>query len=72
MTTVEAINVIEQALEIGRKAGAYTFRDSTLIFNALGVLSQLKEAEENKQAAPTQVAPETQEPAQEPKAKKGK
>jgi hypothetical protein len=45
MTITEALNVIDQALDMGRKAGVYTFGDAALIFNAMGVLSQLKDKE---------------------------
>lgn len=38
MNEKEAINVLVQAAEFGQKAGAYTIKDSALIYAAIRVL----------------------------------
>lgn len=50
MNLKDAISVVEQALEIARKAGVYTFADSAMIYSALGTLAQLKEAQVQAEA----------------------
>lgn len=39
MTTVEAINVLLQGVEAGRKHAIYTFQDAALIYEAINVLT---------------------------------
>lgn len=39
MTTVEAINVLLQGVDAGRKRGIYTFQDAALINEAINVLT---------------------------------
>lgn len=58
MTLKDAINVVEQALEIARKAGVYSFGDSAMIFSAMSVLSPLKNQEEKQNENPEVQAPD--------------
>lgn len=39
MNEKDAINVLTQAVLIGQKAGIYSFKDSTLIYQALTILN---------------------------------
>ena len=48
MSVKEAINVVEQALDMARKAGIYSFGDSTAIYQALLTLVPLKEAKNDE------------------------
>jgi hypothetical protein len=46
MTTVEAINVLLQGVEAGRKHAIYTFQDAALIYEAITVLTGKNQKEE--------------------------
>ena len=40
LTPQQAVKVLINAAQVGQKAGAYSFEDSTLIFQAIGTLTQ--------------------------------
>lgn len=44
----QAIEVLVQAVEIGRKAGVYSFKDSNLIYQAITVLGEKYGANKKK------------------------
>ena len=49
MTTVEAINVLLQGVEAGRKHAIYTFQDAALIYEAINVLTGNNQNGQQKQ-----------------------
>lgn len=62
MNVTEAINVVLQALELGRKSAVYSFDDSALISQAIHIL-------ENVKAAQPQNTEKTEQPQKQSKTK---
>lgn len=77
MTTLEAINILLQGVEHGRKSGIYSFQDCAMIHAAIETLKNGPTGETPAQGAPEQeersakpeVSPETAEPSPKAKAK---
>ena len=53
MTTVEAINVLLQGVDAGRKHGIYTFQDAALINEAINVLTGKDQNRQQEQGEKT-------------------
>ena len=54
MTVVEAINILFQGVEAGRKAGIFSFQDAALINEAMNVLKGADKKVENVEQKPVE------------------
>ena len=62
MTVVEAINILFQGVEAGRKAGIFSFQDAALINEAMNVLKGADKKVENVEQKPEENKPKQPHP----------